>query len=110
MLYKKTIAAIHVLNPTRLIMIGSALWNSVSRLCDLEVLDDSYVVYTIRHIKNEHRENWFRDVISFCDENEIPITIGNYLSTPYDGNRFSLVDDDFRCPVSEKIIDMIRIK
>lgn len=36
--------------------------------------------------------------------------VWNYLSTPYDGNRFSLVDDDFRKPVSEKIIDMIRIK
>ena len=196
-LYKETIAAIRALNPTRLIMVGSAQWNSVDKVCDLEVLDDPNVVYTfhfytpfefthqrgvlqnmqhyynrempypsdvepyrdfgrtiwgsanayegydridkkllydclapakafieahpdailtcgefgtIRHIKNEHRENWFRDVISFCDENEIPITIWNYLSTPYDGNRFSLVDDDFRKPVSEKIIEMIRIK
>ena len=196
-LYKETIAAIRALNPTRLIMVGSAQWNSVDKVCDLEVLDDPNVVYTfhfytpfefthqrgvlqnmqhyynrempypsdvepyrnfgrtiwgsanayegydridkkllydclapakafieahpdailtcgefgtIRHIKNEHRENWFRDVIAFCDENEIPITIWNYLSTPYDGNRFSLVDDDFRKPVSEKIIDMIRIK
>lgn len=196
-LYKDTIAAIRALNPTRLIMVGSAQWNSVDKVCDLEVLDDPNVVYTfhfytpfefthqrgvlqnmqhyynrempypsdvepyrdfgrtvwgsanayegydridkrllydclapakafieahpdailtcgefgtIRHIKNEHRENWFRDVIAFCDENEIPITIWNYLSTPYDGNRFSLVDDDFRKSVSEKIIDMIRIK
>ena len=194
-LYKETVAAIRALNPTRLIMVGSAAWNSVGKLCELEVLDDPNVVYTfhfygpgefthqrgvltanhyynrvmaypsdiepyrdftrvmygyagysgydrmdkkwiydqlapakafieehpdailtcgefgtIRHIKTEHRENWFRDVISFCDENEIPITIWNYLSTPYDGNRFSLVDDDFRRPVSEAIIDMIRIR
>ena len=194
-LYKETVSAIRALNPTRLIMVGSAWGNGVHCLNQLEVLDDPYVVYsfhfygphefthqrgvltgnhyynrvmsypsdiepyrdynrvmhghegysgydridkkwiydqlapakafieahpdviltcgefgTIRHIKNEHRENWFRDVIAFCDENEIPFTIWNYLSTPYDGNRFSLVDDDFRRPVSEKIIDMIRIK
>lgn len=62
---------------------------------------------TIRSCPTEWRENWFRDVISFCDENEIPFTIWNYLSTPYDGNRFSLVDDDRRQPVSDEIIRMI---
>ena len=65
---------------------------------------------TIRSCPVKWRENWCRDVISFCDENEIPFTIWNYLSTPYDGNRFSLVDDDYRKPVSEEIFRMIRIK
>lgn len=65
---------------------------------------------TIRSCPVKWRENWCRDVISFCDENEIPFTIWNYLSTPYDGNRFSLVDDDYRRPVSKEIFDMIRIK
>ena len=65
---------------------------------------------TIRSCPVKWRENWCRDVISFCDENEIPFTIWNYLSTPYDGNRFSLVDDDYRKPVSGEIFRMIRIK
>ena len=35
-----------------------------------------------------------RDVISLLKEHEIPYSVWNYLSTPNDGNRFSLVDDD----------------
>lgn len=195
-LYKRTVAELRKLNPTRKIMIGSAQWNSVDKLGELEVLDDPNVVYTfhfytpfefthqrgvlqpmnhyynrempypcevgryrecmeflygnknayagydeigrkfifdclapakrfmeahpdailtcgefgtIRSCPTGWREDWFRDVIDFLDENGIPFTIWNYLSTPYDGNRFSLVDDDRRAPVSEKIIDMIRI-
>ena len=65
---------------------------------------------TIRSCPTEWRENWFRDVIGFLDENGIPFTIWNYLSTPYDGNRFSLVDDDHRHLVSDAIGDMIRIR
>lgn len=196
-LYQRTVAALRAQNPTRIIMIGSAQWNSVDKLCELEVLDDPHVVYTfhfytpfefthqrgvlqpmnhyynrempypcaveryrscmeflygqknayknydeigrtfifdalapakrfmeahpdailtcgefgtIRSCPTVWRENWFRDVIGFLDENEIPFTIWNYLSTPYDGNRFSLVDDDRRAPVSETIIDMIRCR
>ncbi len=196
-LYKRTIAEIRKLNHDRLIMIGSASWNSVDKLKELEVLDDPNVVYTfhfydpfefthqrgvlqpnnhyynrempypgdieryrdymevIHGIKNAYskydemgkkfiwdklspaldfmkahpdailtlgefgtirscpvkwRENWCRDVIAFCDANGIPFTIWNYLSTPYDGNRFSLVDDDYRHPVSGEIFNLIRIK
>ena len=65
---------------------------------------------TIRSCPVEWRENWFRDVIEFLDEHGIPFCIWNYLSTPYDGNRFSLVDDDRREIVSGKIAEMIRIK
>ncbi len=64
---------------------------------------------TNRYFKNEYRENLFRDVIAFRGRNEIPIAIRNYLSTPYDGCRFSLMDD-YRKPFGGKIIDMIRIK
>lgn len=194
-LYKRAITELRRVNPTRYIMVGSAEWNSVNRLRDLDVLDDERVVYTfhfyapfefthqrgvlqpMNHYYNREmpypcevgryrdcqeflygrkrayadyeeigrkfirdqlapakefidahpdailtcgefgtirscptiwRENWFADVIEFLDDNSIPFTIWNYLSTPYDGNRFSLVDDDFRRPVSEKIIGMLR--
>lgn len=62
---------------------------------------------TIRHADLESRENYMRDVISICREWGIPYCVWNYLSTPNDGNRFSLVDDDTRkvlSPRLEKII------
>ena len=37
-----------------------------------------------------------RDVITILKEWDIPYSVWNYLSTPNDGNRFSLVDDDNR--------------
>ncbi len=63
---------------------------------------------TIRHIANQYRENWMRDVISVCKENDIPYCVWNYLSTPNDGNRFSLVDDDNRRIVSDNMARIIR--
>ena len=36
-------------------------------------------------------------------ELEIPYCVWNYLSTPNDGNRFSLVDDDSRRILSERL-------
>jgi hypothetical protein len=51
---------------------------------------------TIRHAKLAWRENWMRDMISILNEWDIPYCVWNYLSTPNDGNRFSLVDDDTR--------------
>lgn len=57
----------------------------------------------IRHAKLEWRMAWFKDVISFLKENEIPYSVWNYLSTPNDGNRFSLVDDDKREILSEDL-------
>ncbi|MBQ7906530.1 MAG: cellulase family glycosylhydrolase [Clostridia bacterium] len=51
---------------------------------------------TIRHADIRSRENWMRDVISILKEDNIPYCVWNYLSTPNDGNRFSLVDDDTR--------------
>ncbi|MBQ8641964.1 MAG: cellulase family glycosylhydrolase [Clostridia bacterium] len=63
---------------------------------------------TIRHCPIPYRLAWFRDVIAFCKKYEIPYSIWNYLSTPYDGNRFSLVDDDFRRILSPEFIELIR--
>lgn len=63
---------------------------------------------TIRHAKIEWRENWMRDMISLFKEFEIPYCVWNYLSTPNDGNRFSLVDDDNRQILSEKLAKIIR--
>ena len=56
---------------------------------------------TIRHAPLEWRENWMRDVIKILNEWDIPYCVWNYLSTPNDGNRFSLVDDDERKILSE---------
>ena len=58
---------------------------------------------TIRHAKIEWRENWMRDVIQILKEWDIPYCVWNYLSTPNDGNRFSLVDDDERKILSKEL-------
>jgi hypothetical protein len=62
---------------------------------------------TIRHAKLEWRENWMRDVISILKEWDIPYCVWNYLSTPNDGNRFSLVDDDKREILSTELHKII---
>lgn len=58
---------------------------------------------TIRHADINSRENWMEDVISILNEYDIPYCVWNYLSTPNDGNRFSLVDDDTRKILSERL-------
>lgn len=63
---------------------------------------------TIRHCKIEYRENWMRDVISLLKEYGIPYCVWNYLSTPNDGNRFSLVDDDSRKILSDRMLRIIQ--
>ncbi len=65
---------------------------------------------TIRHCRIEYRENWMRDVISLLKEHEIPYSVWNYLSTPNDGNRFSLVDDDTRAILSPRMLRIIQGK
>jgi hypothetical protein len=62
---------------------------------------------TIRHADIKWRENWMRDVIAVLNENDIPYCVWNYLSTPNDGNRFSLVDDDSRRILSETMLHII---
>lgn len=62
---------------------------------------------TIRHCKMEYRENWMEDVISILNEWDMPYSVWNYLSTPNDGNRFSLVDDDTREILSERMLKII---
>ncbi len=63
---------------------------------------------TIRHADIMSRENWMRDVITILKENGIPYCVWNYLSTPNDGNRFSLVDDDTREILSGKMGEIIK--
>ncbi len=63
---------------------------------------------TIRHCRLEYRENWMRDVISLLKENGISYSVWNYLSTPNDGNRFSLVDDDNRAILSPGLLRIIQ--
>ena len=63
---------------------------------------------TIRHCNIKYRENWMRDVITILKEWNVPYCVWNYLSTPNDGNRFSLVDDDNRIILSEKLGKIIR--
>ena len=41
-------------------------------------------------------------------ENGIQYCVWNYLSTPNDGNRFSLVDDDNRKILSPELLKIIR--
>ena len=63
---------------------------------------------TIRHANIKWRENWMRDMITILKENDIPYCVWNYLSTPNDGNRFSLVDDDERRILSEELAEIIK--
>ena len=55
----------------------------------------------------EYRENWMRDMITILKEWDIPYCLWNYLSTPNDGNRFSLVDDDTRKILSPRMLQII---
>jgi hypothetical protein len=59
---------------------------------------------TIRHAPPESRVAYMRDVVSLCREHGIPYCVWNYLSTPNDGNRFSLVDDDTRKILSGELL------
>ena len=63
---------------------------------------------TIRHADLTSRENWMRDVISLLKEHDMPYCVWNYLSTPNDGNRFSLVDDDTREILSPELLRIIQ--
>ncbi|MBQ7225223.1 MAG: cellulase family glycosylhydrolase [Clostridia bacterium] len=62
---------------------------------------------TIRHADLTSRENWMRDVITLLKECDVPYSVWNYLSTPNDGNRFSLVDDDTRKILSPEMLKII---
>ena len=60
---------------------------------------------TIRHAPPASRVAYMRDVVSICKEAGIPWCVWNYLSTPNDGNRFSLVDDDTRKILSPELLN-----
>lgn len=63
---------------------------------------------TIRHCNIKYRENWMRDMITILNEWDIPYCVWNYLSTPNDGNKFSLVDDENRIILSEELKKIIQ--
>ena len=65
---------------------------------------------TIRHAPAASRVAWMRDVVSLCKEHGIPWCAWNYLSTPNDGNRFSLVDDETRRILSPALLRACRGK
>jgi len=54
------------------------------------------------------RENWMNDVILLLKEHGISYCVWNYLSTPNDGNRFRLVDDDTRAILSPRLLRIIQ--
>ena len=60
---------------------------------------------TIRHAPPASRAAYMRDIVSLCREHGITYCVWNYLSTPNDGNRFSLVDDDTREFISRELLD-----
>ena len=62
---------------------------------------------TIRHAKLEWRENYMNDLITLLKKYNSSYCVCNYLSTPNDGNRFSLVDDDTRKILSRRLADII---
>jgi len=63
---------------------------------------------TIRHADITWRENWMNDVILLLKEHGVSYCVWNYLSTPNDGNRFSLVDDDKRQILSQRMLEIIQ--
>ena len=58
---------------------------------------------TIRHANIAWREHWMNDVILLLKRHDISYCVWNYLSTPNDGNRFSLADDENRKILSENL-------
>ena len=62
---------------------------------------------TIRHADINSRICYMRDVITLNKECGVPYCVWNYLSTPNDGNRFSLVDDDTRQILSSRLLSAL---
>lgn len=62
---------------------------------------------TIRHADKQSRINYMRDTVQILKKHAIPYSVWNYLSTPNDGNRFSLVDDDTREILSEDLLQAL---
>ncbi len=86
--------------------------NELSPVFDYMTANPDRIVWcgefgTIRHCPLEYRENYMADFISLLREHDIPYCTWNYLSTPNDGNRFSLVDDDKREILSRRLADII---
>ncbi len=63
---------------------------------------------TIRHCPIAFRENYMHDVILLAKQHDISYCSWNYMSTPNDGNRFSLVDDDTRKVLSSRLKSILK--
>lgn len=59
---------------------------------------------TIRHAPHASRVAYMRDVVAISRKYGMPYCVWNYLSTPNDGNRFSLVDDETRKILSPELL------
>lgn len=60
------------------------------------------------HIDLSEREAWYGDVISFLVKHNIGYSAWNYMHTPYDGTRCSLVDETTREIVSPKMLRILQ--
>ena len=99
--------------PEYTVMDARYLADKLQPVVDFMTLHPYAVVWcgefgTIRHCPIEWRENWMRDMITYFKQHKIPYCVWNYLSTPNDGNRFSLVDDDTRKILSPRMAEIIR--
>ena len=60
------------------------------------------------HIEMKQREDWYRDVISFFIQHNMGYSVWNYMHTPYDGTKASLVDEKTREILSPRLLRIIQ--
>jgi len=60
------------------------------------------------HIELRQREDWYRDVIAFCLKHNIGYSAWNYMHTPYDGTKASLVREDTREILSPRLLRILQ--
>ena len=82
------------------------LFNNHNAYLDFDKMDINYLRTLYEPVLNfiDSRISYMRDVITLNKESGVPYCVWNYLSTPNDGNRFSLVDDDTRKILSDKLL------
>lgn len=111
--YARTVRGIANPYPDFDVMDARFIEKSMQRALDFADQHPDKIIWcgefgTIRHANITWRENWMRDLISALKKHNISYCVWNYLSTPNDGNRFSLVDDDTRQILSERMARIIR--
>ena len=60
------------------------------------------------HIPLEQRENWYADIIAFLRKHNIGYTAWNYMHTPYDSTKASLVDEKTRKILSPRFLRILQ--